>query len=152
MWVPRDVSMTSSSDMWVQRLCVADMWGQVNGDQSMVNMGRVQTGPRQGWIWAGLGSPRGMLWHCHVTAMGSYWASFLGYGREHGSRWTKWRWSMDLRQGAWWTKSTLPPSGLAFVHRVHACVAGEGIFPCFLAGVFPPAMCSPASFCSGASA
>ena len=59
---------------------------------------------------------------------------------------------MDLRQGAWWTKSTLPPTGFAFVHRVHACVAGEGIFPCFLAGMFPPASCSPASFRSGTSA
>ena len=59
---------------------------------------------------------------------------------------------MDLRQGPWWTKSTLPPTGLAYVHRVHACVAGEGIFPCFLAGVFPPATCLLAIFYSGASA
>ena len=59
---------------------------------------------------------------------------------------------MDLRQGPWWTKSTLPPTGLAYVHRVHACVAGEGIFPCFLAGVFPLVTCLPASFRSGASA
>jgi len=36
---------------------------------------------------------------------------------------------MDLRQGPWWTKSTLPPTGLAYVHRVHACVVGGGIFP-----------------------
>ena len=59
---------------------------------------------------------------------------------------------MDLRQGPWWTESTLLPTGLAYVHRVHACVAGEGIFPCFLAGVFPLVTCLPASFRSGASA
>ena len=75
-----------------------------------------------------------MLLRCHVTAMGSYWALFLGCGRERGSRWTKRHWSMDLRQGAWWTKSTSLSSGMVYEHRVHARVAGEGSFPCFFPG------------------
>ena len=52
-----------------------------------------------GWIWAGLGPPRGVLWRCHVVAVGLYWASStaLAHGAlfmvDAGSR------SMDLRQG-----------------------------------------------------
>ena len=41
---------------------------------------------------------------------------------------------MDLRQGAWWTKSTLLLPGVVLVHRVHTWVAGEGVFPCFSHG------------------
>ena len=32
---------------------------------------------------------------------------------------------MDLRQGAWWTKSTSLSSGMVYEHWVHARVAGE---------------------------
>jgi len=38
---------------------------------------------------------------------------------------------MDLRLGAWWTKSTSLSSGMVYEHRVHARVASEGSFPCF---------------------
>ena len=106
----------------------------VNVDRSTINMDRVQTGlvgPRYG---LGFGPPHGMLWRYHVTSLGLYWAPFLGCGRERGSQWTKRRWSMDLRQGAWWTKSTSLSSGMVYEHWVHAWVAREGNFPCFSHG------------------
>ena len=56
---------------------------------------------------------------------------------------------MDLRQGPWWTKFTFLFSGWVHVHRVHACMASEGSLPCFLAGMFPSATCSPTSYRNG---
>ena len=97
--------MTSSSDVWVQQHCVADMWGQVNG----------QCGPGliwAGWVlgWAGLGRADLDTWHaamlpCHGRG------PLLGF--VHSAAHTVWftvdqrSWSMDLQQGAWWTKSTV---------------------------------------------
>ena len=93
----------------------------VSVDQSTVHTGRVRTGPRQGWIWVGLARARGVLWRCHVIAMGLYWAVV------YGSRFT-----VDLgvlvhapQTGLRWTESTTLSSGIVYEHRVHARVAGE---------------------------
>ena len=51
--------------------------------------------------------------------------------------------------GLQWSESTLHLSGVVHVHRVHACVAGEGSLPCCLADMFPLAMSSPASSRNG---
>ena len=62
--------MTSLTDMWVPSLCVADMWGQVNVDRSMVNQVGSRLGfggPGQAWIWAALSPPRGLVTECHVA-------------------------------------------------------------------------------------
>ena len=44
MWGLCDVSMMSAPIVWVQNVRVTDMWGQVNIDQSTVNMAGSQTG------------------------------------------------------------------------------------------------------------
>jgi len=68
MWVPRDVIMTSASDVWVQSVCATDRWvrSMVNVDRSTVNTGRVHTGPGQGSGWAGLGRTELDTWHAVV--------------------------------------------------------------------------------------
>ena len=134
--VPCDVSMTSASDMWVQSVRATDMTcgarSMVNIDQSTVNMDWVSNGLWRASGWARSGRTRGKLWRCHVTAMGLYWASStaLAHGAwfmvDAGSR------SMDLRQGPWWTESTLLLLGAVHVLRVHSRVAGEGGVPLFL--------------------
>ena len=55
---------------------------------------------------------------------------------------------MDLRQGAWWTKSTSLSSGMVYEHRVHARVAGEEESSVSSPACFPPVMCSPVSSCN----
>ena len=60
--------------------------------------------------------------------------------------------SMDLRQGPWWTKSTTLSSGMVHELRVHAQVAGEGSFPCFLPGGLHAGGERPVSLASDASA
>ena len=124
----------------------------VNVDQLSVNTDWVSNGLRWASGWAGLGRTRGKLWRCHVTAVGLYWASSTARGRGRGSRWTRWCWSMDLRQGPWWTKSTVISLGSALVHRVQGCAAQLAPPPLFLPRRAPPATYSPASFRSGASA
>ena len=42
-----------------------------------------------GPVWARLTRTRGVLWRCHVTALGLHWAVVFGCGRERGSRWTQ---------------------------------------------------------------
>jgi len=124
----------------------------VNIDRSMVNTGRVSNGPwwaRVGPVWAGLTQTRGKLWRCHVVAVGLHWAVVFGYGREHGSRWTKRRWSMDLGQGPWWTES------IVISPRLGSCAPGVGLrcstrpLLCFFHGMLPPATCSPVSSRNG---
>ena len=102
--------------------------------------------------WAGLGRA---LAH-HVACCGAatsrpwastgLWSSTVGVSVAHGGPrgagpWTTYRSTVS--------ESTLHLSGVVHVHRVHACVAGEGSLPCCLAGVFPSATCSPASCCNG---
>ena len=94
----------------------------VNVDRSMVNTGRVQTGPVGPRYGLGFGPPRGMLWRCHVVVVGHHWAMVYGLRSTvdqealvHGPQ-------TRLQ----WTESTLLLSGMVLVHRVHARVAGEG--------------------------
>ena len=77
-WDPHDVIMTSPTDKWVQRLCVADLWAW-----SMVSSGRVQTrsvGPGYG---LGFGPPRGARWCGHVvlSATNRPWSTGAGEAR-----------------------------------------------------------------------
>ena len=120
----------------------------VNVDQSTVNTGRVSTGPGQGWIWAGLGPPRGMLWRCHVMALGLYWAMV------HGSRSTV-NASADPR----WTASPFggprPPFSslsVVHVHRVYEWAVQGRNFPSSLVVCSRRWRVSPVSLTEGAGA
>ena len=104
----------------------------------MVNTDWVSNGLRWASGWAGVGWAGPNTWQavalpCHGRGL------LLGF--VHSAAHTVWltvdqrSWSMDLRQGA---RSLL--LGSAHVHRAHAWVAGEGVFPCFsLAVVLLPA-------------
>ena len=59
---------------------------------------------------------------------------------------------MDLRQGPRWTKSTTLSSGMVYELRVHAQVASEGSFPCFLPDDLHAGGERPMSLASDASA
>ena len=109
-----------------QQSWLTNQWSIWVGSQ--IGLDRAGFGP----VWAGLTRTRGVLWRCHVTALGLHWAVVVGCGRERGSRWTKRRWSMDLRQGPWWTKSTIISLGSALVHRVQGYTAQLAPPPLFL--------------------
>jgi hypothetical protein len=133
--------MTSPTNKWVQRLCVADMWVRPKStltDQLGLGLKRALAGSG----WAGLGRAGPDTWQAVALphhSLGPHWDVDFGCGRGRG-------------RGSRWTASPSFLLSVVHVHRFHACVAGEGIFPCFLAGVFPLAMCSPTSFRSGTSA
>ena len=104
--------MTSASDVLAQSVCPTDMWGQVNGQRRSVNG---QYGLGLNWAlmgsgWAGLGRADSDTWHA-VTLPRHGRGPLLGF--VHSMAHTVWltvdqrSWSMDLRQGAWWTKFTL---------------------------------------------
>ena len=105
MWVPRDVIMTSASDVWVQGVRVTDMWGQVNGQYGL-GLNRAGWAPGR----AGLGRARPDTWQAVAQPRHGH-GPLLGF--VHSAAHTVWptvdqrSWSMDLRQGAWWTKSTV---------------------------------------------
>ena len=77
MWVLRDVIMTSASDVWVQRVCAADMWGQVNG-QYMPSLKRALVGSGR----AGVGRVEHVA--CCGAATSRPWA-LIGLRPQHGS-------------------------------------------------------------------
>ena len=131
-----DITVMSASDMWVQSVRATDMWGQVNG-QHGPGLKRALVGSG----WAGLGRADPDTWQA-VTQPRHNLGPPLGYGlRLWACAWL----TVDQealvhgpQTGLRWTKSTLLLSGAVHVHRVHARVASEGSFPCFLPGVFPP--------------
>ena len=81
--------------------------------------------------WAGPTRTRGTLRRCHVTTMGLYWALSTACLTPCGSRWTSAHgpWTYGRAHGGPSPPSLLP--GSAHVHRAHARVVGEGVFPCF---------------------
>ena len=56
--------MTSASDVWVQRVCAADMWGQVNGQyvpglkRALMGSGRAGVGWAGPNTWRAVAQPR----------------------------------------------------------------------------------------------
>ena len=127
VWVPRDVCVTSPSDMWGQSVYATNMWGQVNSQHGLglkrapAGFGLGRAGPD---TWQAVALPR------HGRG------PLLGF--VHSSR--AWAWLMVDQEvlvhgpqiGLRWTESTLLLSGAVLVHRVHSRVAGEGGVPLFL--------------------
>ena len=81
------------------------MWGQVNGQYGLgPNWALVGSG------WAGLGQADPDTWHAVMLPRRGR-GPLLGF--VHSAAHTVWftvdqrSWSMDLQQGAWWTKSTV---------------------------------------------
>ena len=146
VWVPRDVSMTSPSDMWVQSVCAADMWVPVNGQYWLgPNWALVGSG------WAGLGRADPDTWHAATLPRRSR-GLLLGCGPQAWSTVDASSRSMDPTQGPWWTKSTYLFSGWVHVYQVHAQVVGEGgCSPVFPAAVLLPAASSLRASCGSAS-
>ena len=123
----------------------------VNVDRSMVNQVGSRLGfggPGRGWIWARPTQTRGMLWRCHVVAMGPHWASFTAQPTLRGSRWTQVHgpWTVG-----WSSVDRVHPSSLWL--SLHAPSAGacgrRGEPSASIPGTFPPVVCSPASSHSG---
>ena len=97
----------------------------------------IRPGLKRASGWAGLGRAGPNTWHA-VTLPRHGRGLLLGF--VHSVAHTVWltvdqrSWFMDLRQGAWWTKSTSLSSGMVYEHRVHAWVASKGNFPYFSHG------------------
>ena len=123
----------------------------VNIDRSTVNQVGSRLGfggPGQGWIWAGLSPPRGLVSECHVA----FWVS--GRARVHSSRYMVDSGAMvhGPQAGLRWTASTLLFS-LCGPRAPGACACGRRGKPSVsIPSMLPPVVSSPASSHSGASA
>ena len=138
--------LTSASDVWVQRVCAANMWGQVNG----------QYVPGLKWALVGLGRA-GVGRAEHVArcdaATSRPWA-LIGLRPQHGSHRVAHGGPALLVHG---------PKAGSMVDRAHrhfssarlmctgcrATLLTLPLFLCFFHGALLPATCSPASSRNG---
>jgi hypothetical protein len=136
--------MTSPTIKWVPRLCVTDMWAQVNG-QHLTGQRSTQVGSKLGQFgsgWAGLGRAGSDTWQAMVLPRRSR-GLLLGLVHKLGLRWTR-----ALVHGG---PRLLPvnrvrpsPLSLCGPRAPGACVSGwRGEASASISGVFPPVLCSP---------
>jgi hypothetical protein len=82
--------MTSPTVKWVPRLCVTDMWAQVNG-QHLTGQRSTRVGSKLGRLgsgWAGLGRAGSDTWQAMVLPRHSR-GLLLGLVHKLGLRWTR---------------------------------------------------------------
>ena len=141
----RDVIRSLFTDMWDPTAVTLTCGPQstVNVDRSTISSDWVSNGlwrARVGPVWAGPTRTRGMLWRCHVVAMGLHWASSTVRPALCGSWWIWRSRSMDRRHSLWWTVSTLlsPSSGSWWTER-RAALPISPPFLCFPTAAYTPA-------------